>query len=107
MNKLINTIEFLVFYLKEVISSNVVVAINVLRPSPQIIPGIVEVPVADLTDRQLFALSNLITMTPGTLSLEVSPDRKTLSVHAMFASDPQAIEDDLTNQMKERVIRVF
>jgi len=49
-------------------------------------------------------LANLISLTPGSLSLDVSPDGKTLYVHAMFADDP----DETRRRIKtgfERLVR--
>ena len=47
-------------------------------------------------------LANLITMTPGTLSLDVSPDRKTLYVHAMYINDPEALRCDIKENLERR-----
>ena len=40
-------------------------------------------------DFEITLLANLITLTPGTLSVDVSDDRKTLFVHAIDCSDPE------------------
>lgn len=82
---------FLLFYIKEVILSNVRVAYDVLTPTHHMKPGFVAIPLNNLTERQILVLGNLVTMTPGTLSMDVSSDRKTLYLHAMYIDDPDAV----------------
>ena len=52
-------------------------------------------------------LANLITMTPGTLSLDISPDRKTLYVHAMYIRDPEALRRDIQENFEPRVLALL
>jgi len=99
--------EFLGIYIWEVIKSNLVVAHDVLTPTHQMKPAWVEVDLASLTDLQVFVFANLVTMTPGTLSVEVTSDKKVLTVHAMYADSPEAAAEELTSVFKERIRRVF
>jgi multicomponent Na+:H+ antiporter subunit E len=59
------------------------------------------------SDLEILLVTNLISLTPGTLSLDVTPDRKTLIVHAMFADDPEALVKELKNGMERMVKEVF
>ena len=52
-------------------------------------------------------LANLITLTPGTLTLDVAPDRKSLYVHAMFVDDPEQIRAEIKNGMERRLLEVM
>lgn len=107
MNKVFCIIEFGVVYLWEVVKSNVVVAIDVLRPRHQFTPAMVKVDVSTLSDRQLFVYTNLVTMTPGTLSVEVSAERDRLLVHSMYAESPEEVARDLDQTLRRRITRVF
>ncbi len=98
-------IELLVFYLYEVVVSNIRVAFDVLTPTHLMRPEMIEVEISGLTDRQLLAASNLITMTPGTLSLDVNEGRTHLQVHCMYAEKTSA-RDIETNYLR-RIRRVF
>jgi multicomponent Na+:H+ antiporter subunit E len=51
----------------------------------------------------ILLVTNLISLTPGTLSLDVTDDRKTLFIHAMFADDPDAIRAQLKGGMERWV----
>lgn len=92
------------YFLYELAASSVQVAWDVLTPTPRSRPAIIAVPL-DLEDpAQITVLANLISLTPGSLSLDVSPDRKTLYVHQMFVDDP----DEARRRIKtgfERLVR--
>jgi len=95
------------FYLREVLLSNLRVAYDVLTPRLQRRPAIITVDIEGLSDQQLIALTNLITMTPGTLSLDVSEDHRVLFVHAMYVDDLEQFRRDLQDDFVRRVRRVF
>ncbi len=105
--KLPKMVTFVGYYLWELIKSNVIVAWDVLTPQHNMTPGVVAIPILAETDFEITLLANLISMTPGTLSLDVSEDRKTLYVHAMYVKDPQALRDDITNNLERRVLEIL
>ena len=70
-------------------------------------PGIIAVPIEARTDLEITTLANLVSLTPGTLSLDVSGDRRTLYVHAMFVDDPESIHRDIKNGMERRVLEAL
>jgi multicomponent Na+:H+ antiporter subunit E len=70
-------------------------------------PGIIAVPLDAETDFEITLLANLITMTPGTLSLDLSDDRKTLYVHAMYITDPEKIRHSIKHDLERRVLAVL
>lgn len=79
--------SFAGFYLKELLVANWRMAQVVTHPRPVIHPGVIGVPLNCQTDAEITLLANLITLTPGTLTLDVSSDRKILYVHAMDIAD--------------------
>lgn len=107
MTKIFYLFDFAFFYLREVIKSNFAVALDVVSPRLRMRPAKVPLNVADLTERQLVVYANLISMTPGTLSLDVSPDQKTLLIHAMYVDSPEALAQEMETTFKKRIINVF
>jgi multicomponent Na+:H+ antiporter subunit E len=95
------------YFLYELIVSSVRVAWDVVTPKHLSNPAIVEMPLDAKSDLEILLVTNLISLTPGTLSLDVTPDRKTLIVHAMFADDPEALVRDLKDGMERKVREVF
>lgn len=95
------------YTLWELILANIRLAADVMRIRIRARPGIVAIPLTATSDAEITLLANLITLTPGTLSLDVSDDRKTLYVHAMFVDDPQALRDDIKNNFERRVMEAL
>jgi multicomponent Na+:H+ antiporter subunit E len=85
------SIRLAVLFLYELIVSSIVVVWDVLTPEHKSRPQILEMPLEVESDFAILLVTNLISLTPGTLSLDVTPDRRRLIVHAMFADDPEAV----------------
>lgn len=98
---------FLAYYLKELVVSNLIIARDILTPTHYMRPGVVAIPLRSSTDFEITLLANLITMTPGTLSLDISEDRKTLYVHAMYIHDAGALRAEITNNFERRVLEIL
>lgn len=107
IRKLPALIEFVAFYLCEVILSNLRVAYDVLTPQNLMRPAIISVSTEGLTDRQLLILMNTITMTPGTLSLDVDEKNHRLFIHAMYVDDVDSAGKELETNYLKRICYVF
>lgn len=108
MMRIIHFFSFIIFYMSEVLKSNLRVAHDVLTPAYQIQPGILAVDVSGMSDRQLLFMANFITMTPGTLGLSFSEDNQRLYIHAMYLDgDMEALSAELSNSYGKRVRNVF
>ena len=98
---------FLLYFLKEVVVANLKVAAAVIAPAGRLRPAIVAVPLTLDRDAEIALLANLITLTPGTLSLDVSPDRRTLYVHAMTVTGPDELRREIRDGFERRILEVF
>lgn len=96
-----------VFFFRELIASNVKVAMIVASPRYHIRPGIVGVPLDARSDAEITLLANLITLTPGTMSVDVSEDRRTLYVHGMDVADRDAFIRSIKDGFERRVLEVL
>ncbi len=92
------------YFLYELTVSGLQVAWDVITPGHGSRPGILAVPLDIEDPLQITVLANLISLTPGSLSLDVSPDGRTLYVHEMFLDDPDATRRRI-KQGFERLIR--
>ncbi len=100
-------VRFAGFFLWQLLLSNLRVAYDVITPRLYMRPGIVAVPLDAKTDQEITLLANLITLTPGTLSLDVSEDRSTLYVHAMFVDSPDSVRDSIKNGFERRLLELI
>lgn len=97
-------IKLIVLFHYELIVSSLAVLWDIVTPTHRARPAIIEMPLDVKSDAGILLVTNLISLTPGTLSLDVSEDRKTLSLHAMFADDPDAVCRQLKQGMEKWVI---
>jgi multicomponent Na+:H+ antiporter subunit E len=94
-----------VFFYELAISS-VAVARAAFARTPQTNSAIIAVPVNLRTDFGIAVLANLITLTPGTCSLHVSDDKRTIYVHALDAPDTDAIIAGIQSAFEDRIRRI-
>lgn len=106
--KVPRVLRFIVYVIWEIILANLNVAKAVLlTPKERLRPGIVAVPLDIRSDAEITMLANLITLTPGTLSLDVSDDRQCLYVHALDVGDPQQFRRNIKDGFERLVYEVF
>jgi multicomponent Na+:H+ antiporter subunit E len=100
-------IAFVFYFLYELVKANLQVAADVITPPFYMTPGIVRVPLSAKTDAEISLLANLISLTPGTLSLDVSDDKKVLYVHAMYIANEQEFIDSIKNGFEKRLLNIM
>ncbi len=94
-------------FFKELAISATKVALMVIQPKMKLKPGIFAYPLTVKSDFEIALLANLITLTPGTLSVDVSDDRRTLYVHALDCADPGGLRRDIANGFERRIKEAF
>lgn len=99
-------IGFVLFYIWEMAKANARIAYDVVSPRCDIHPGVVGVPLEARSDGEITVLANLISLTPGTLSLDVSSDRRVLYIHAMYIDDEAAFHEEI-KELERRVLKVM
>jgi len=98
---------FACWFAWELVLSNLRVAHDVVTPTHHSKPGTLAIPLDARTPTEITMLANLITLTPGTLSLDVSDDRKILFIHAMFVDDPDELRRDIKEGLERRVLELM
>lgn len=93
---------FAVVFLRELVAANLKVAWEVITPGFGMRAGIIRVPTDCRTDLEMLLLANTITMTPGTLSLEVDTATRDLYVHSLYVPSREAFVADI--KALERVL---
>lgn len=97
------------FMIWELILANLRVAYEVLTPNHNMRPGVIAIPLDAKTDAEITLLACLITLTPGTLSLDVSADRSVLYIHIMYIDDDdiEAARRSIKEGYERRVLEVL
>lgn len=104
--KVIAVIKLLLLFLKELILSSWAVFKEIVRPKLDIRPGIIAVPTRLRSDWEITTFAMLITLTPGTLTLEVSPEQDVLYIHAMDIEDTEKEIEQLKNTFENAIMEV-
>lgn len=94
-------------FLRELLFSAVAVMRATLSTTLHLRPGIVAVPLRLRSVAGVTLLADMVTLTPGTTALHVSEDRSTLYVHAMDATDPDAVRQAIANRLETPTMRVL
>lgn len=95
------------FFFWQLLLSNLRVAYDVVTYRHHMRPGIVAVPLDAATDAEITLLANLLTLTPGTLSLDLSEDRRFLFVHVMYITDAETARRRIKDGFERRVLEVL
>jgi multicomponent Na+:H+ antiporter subunit E len=99
--------RFALFFLREMLLSALRIAWDVLTPEHHMRPAVLGVPLEARTDAEIALLANLVTLTPGTLSLDVSEDRRTLYIHAMYVDDPDRVRRHVKDEFERRLLELL
>ncbi len=97
---------FLLF-MKELALSAWKVALLVISPNMNLKPGIFALPLTVDRDFEITLLANMITLTPGTFSVDVSDDGRFLYVHAIDCSDKEAAIRDIKEGFERKILEAF
>ncbi|MBR9857808.1 MAG: Na+/H+ antiporter subunit E [Oceanisphaera sp.] len=104
--KLPQIIRFVLFFIWDLIKANARVAHDVLTPTHLMRPGVIAIPLDLKDDAGISLFANLITVTPGSLALDVSSDRKVLYVHMMYL-DSEARQLAELKALEARVLNLL
>ena len=91
-------------FVQELILSALRVAALVLRPRLDLRPALIAFPLTATRDVEITLLANLITLTPGTLSVDVSADRRHLMIHAIDVADREALVRSIREGLEAKVL---
>lgn len=105
--KVWQVIGFVFFFLWELVIANLRVAYDVLTPRHHMKPRVIGIPLDARTDAEITALAYFISLTPGTLSLDVSTDRRTMFIHAMYAPDADQVRHEIKQGIERRLLRLM
>jgi len=109
IRRLWRVLVLVLVFLRELIISGLQVASYVVQPELSIQSGIVKYPLDVTSDREITTLSNMISLTPGTMTLDVSADRTHLFVHAMAVEteDGREVVDAIKGSLERHVHRAL
>jgi multicomponent Na+:H+ antiporter subunit E len=102
-----HAISLAAFFGWALIVANIRVALDVLRPETGIEPAVVAIPLDVTSDAEILLLSMLINITPGSVTIDLADDRRTLYVHVMHMVSPEESRHEIKSGFEQRVKRLF
>jgi multicomponent Na+:H+ antiporter subunit E len=96
-------VHFILNFTRELIVANIQVLKIVLSPNMNIRPGIIAYKTECKTPLGITTLANSITLTPGTLSVDISEDHSTIFIHTLDIDDPDAVRTSIRRGLEEPV----
>tara|TARA_B100000749_G_scaffold65262_1_gene48514 strand:- start:878 stop:1381 length:504 start_codon:yes stop_codon:yes gene_type:complete len=100
-------LRFTLRVLWDIVVANLDVAKLILGPSRSLRPAFVEYPLALTDEFAISLLASTISLTPGTVSADVSEDRRTLLIHGLDVADDQALIDLIKQRYEKPLMEVF
>jgi len=100
------TAKLVAKFLIEVVKANLAVLRIIYRPKLDLEPGIIEYPLRVKTDFRIALLANMITLTPGTLSVDVSPDKKYLYIHCLHIDEIEKSKKGIRKNLEDPILAI-
>lgn len=95
------------YFIKELVLASLKVAYDIVTPDFSLKPGMVAIPLSAKTDLEITLLANMVSLTPGTLSMAISEDRKIMYVHSLYITDGKAsVIDEIKNGFERRILEI-
>ncbi|MCC5920442.1 MAG: Na+/H+ antiporter subunit E [Cyclobacteriaceae bacterium] len=106
--QVIRIASFTVYFFKELFIATLRVAYDIVTPNTYITPSVLAIPMDAETDVEITLLASFITLTPGTLSIDVSDDNKFLYVHTLYleGDDPEQVKRSIKEGFERRILEI-
>ena len=99
-------VVLLLVFIRELVEANLRLAYDVITPTHHMRPAIVAIPLDARSDFEITLLANLITLTPGTLTLHVSDDRSVLYIHSVYTPDADVLRRSIKGGLERRILEL-
>jgi multicomponent Na+:H+ antiporter subunit E len=106
-SKMAHAVGLAGFFAWELVLANMRVAVDVLRPRTTIRPAVLAIPLDVTGDSEILLLSMLINITPGSVTIDLSEDRRTLYVHVMHMTSAEVSRREIKEGFERRIKLLF
>ena len=107
--RMLAAIAFLLFLVWSIVKSSVEVARIILTPRLRLDQGIIAIPLDVQTPLEIATLATAITLTPGTLSVDIGRNasgQSVLYVHCLVVEDAEAMRVEIKEQFERRILLI-
>ncbi len=107
MMRVIKFFQLVNYYLQDLFRSNMIVARDIITPGEMGKPAIIKLEINCTKDLQIFVLTCLISMSPGSLCLKISKDRKHIWLHYLYPKQIDALINTIKNKYEKLIVEIF
>nr|WP_297306341.1 Na+/H+ antiporter subunit E [uncultured Flavobacterium sp.] len=100
-------ITFIFYFMYDMILANLEVTLDVITPNYNMKPGIIKFEMDAKTDFEITMLANMVALTPGTLVIDVSKDKKYMYIHAMYLKDIERFKKNLKLRVEKKLLEII
>ncbi len=100
-------LDFLATFFWQIVQGSVKIAWDIATPHHYMTPGIIALPLTAETDLEITLLANAITLTPGTMSMDVSSDRKILYVYTVYIDSEEKVVASIKNTLEKKLLEAM
>ncbi|MGN2392023.1 Na+/H+ antiporter subunit E [Pelomicrobium sp. G1] len=100
-------LKLFLHFLWDIVMANVAMARIILAPELRVKPSFLALPLSLTNPYAIAVLAGMITMTPGTVSVDLSPDGRTLWIHALNVEDPEGAVAEIKRRYEEPLKELF
>ncbi|MFJ1301851.1 Na+/H+ antiporter subunit E [Pseudomonadota bacterium AL_CKDN230030165-1A_HGKHYDSX7] len=93
-------------FIRELVLSSWSVARAAFSREQRLQPAVIRYPLRVRSDLGIATLANLISLTPGTTSLQVSEDRTGLFIHCLDAASPPDIIEGIRTAFEDTILEI-
>ncbi|HYI96823.1 MAG TPA: Na+/H+ antiporter subunit E [Bryobacteraceae bacterium] len=97
-------ISLLGYLIWQIVVANLRVARDVISLQPRMRPGVIRLPLEVSTDEEIMLLAAMINITPGSVALDVSDDRRAMFVHVLDMNTPDEARREIKEGFERRIL---
>jgi len=105
--KILKILNLFAYFIWELILANLRVALEVVRPKLSMTPAIIEVPLEITRPYELLIFTGMVTLTPGSLTINFTDDNKTVYIHTMYYTSADEFRSYIKNGFEKKIIEAF
>ncbi len=100
-------LAFILSFFYDMLKANLEVAVDVITPNYNMKPGIIKYRMASQTNFEITMLANMIALTPGTLVIDISKDKKYLYIHGMYLKNRERFEYNIRERIEKKMLEIL
>lgn len=100
-------ILFILYFFYDMLRANFEVAKEIVTPKLHMTPGIVAYPLDVRSDFEITMFSSIIALTPGTMVLHISNDKKTAYIHSLYLPDKGKFINRMKNGLEKKLLEIL